>query len=70
MAEKVLRDNWDFNFIKSKGFLNGYRPSDKEPFMNEDQIAYFRNKLFDWKKSILSESNHKENEGEASIPIY
>ena len=39
-----------FNFIKSKGFLkSGYRPSDDEPFMNEDQIAYFRNKLLDWK---------------------
>ena len=61
-----------FNFIKSKGFLrSGYRPSDDEPFMNEDQIAYFRNKLFDWKKSILSESKgiKREMRGEArNIP--
>ena len=45
------------DFIKSKEFLNeSYRPSEDEPFMNESQIEYFRNKLVDWKKSILSES--------------
>ena len=45
------------DFIKSKEFLNeSYRPSEEEPFMNESQIEYFRNKLLDWKKSILSES--------------
>ena len=38
-------------------FLNeGYRPSEDEPFMNEAQADYFRGKLLDWKKSILSES--------------
>ena len=45
------------DFIKSKEFLNDdYRPSEDEPFMNEDHVEYFRNKLLDWKKSILSES--------------
>ena len=45
------------DFIKSKEFLNeGYRPSEDEPFMNEAQAEYFRGKLLDWKKSILSES--------------
>ena len=45
------------DFVKSKEFLKeDYRPSDNEPFMNEDQVEYFRNKLLDWKKSILSES--------------
>ena len=29
--------------------LNGYRPSDKEPFMNERQRDYFRAKLQMWK---------------------
>src|SRR6266508_4573670 len=33
-----------------------YRPSDKEPFMNERQREYFRNKLLDWKEEILAES--------------
>ncbi len=34
----------------------GYRPHDDEPFMNPRQIAYFKNKLIDWKDSILRES--------------
>ena len=45
------------DFVKSKEFLReGYRPSEEEPFMNDSQIEYFREKLLDWKKSILSES--------------
>ena len=45
------------DFIKSKEFLKeDYRPSEEEPFMNENQVEYFRIKLLDWKKSILSES--------------
>ena len=33
-----------------------YRPSDKEPFMNERQREYFRRKLLDWKDDILKEA--------------
>ena len=45
------------DFVKSKEFLHeGYTPSEEEPFMSENQVEYFRNKLLDWKKSILSES--------------
>ncbi|MEM7069678.1 MAG: RNA polymerase-binding protein DksA [Pseudomonadota bacterium] len=33
-----------------------YRPSEDEPFMNEVQQAYFRNKLETWKAEILKES--------------
>ena len=33
-----------------------YRPSSDEPFMNEQQLAYFRAKLIDWKEAILRES--------------
>src|SRR5262245_10831068 len=33
-----------------------YRPSDKEPFMNERQREYFRNKLETWKEDILKEA--------------
>ena len=45
------------DFVKSKEFLyEGYKPSEEEPFMNENQVEYFRDKLLDWKKSILSES--------------
>ena len=33
-----------------------YVPSDKEPFMNDKQVAYFRAKLLNWKDDILRES--------------
>ena len=34
---------------------SGYRPSEKEPFMNERHRAYFRNKLQSWRDEILRE---------------
>ena len=52
----LIWGNYGFRFYKVKEFLKNYRPSDEEPFMNESQIEYFRNKLLDWKKSILSEA--------------
>jgi DnaK suppressor protein len=33
-----------------------YRPSDKEPFMNERQREYFRAKLLTWREDILKEA--------------
>jgi DnaK suppressor protein len=33
-----------------------YRPTDKEPFMNERQQDYFRQKLLAWKEDILREA--------------
>ncbi len=33
-----------------------YRPSEKEPFMNERQREYFRAKLLAWREDILKES--------------
>src|SRR5260370_27797177 len=33
-----------------------YHPSDREPFMNERQREYFRNKLLAWKEDILKEA--------------
>ena len=33
-----------------------YRPSADEPFMNPQQLAYFRRKLLDWKDEILREA--------------
>ena len=33
-----------------------YRPTDKEPFMNERQREYFRQKLFSWRDDILKEA--------------
>jgi DnaK suppressor protein len=33
-----------------------YRPTDKEPFMNERQREYFRQRLLTWKEDILREA--------------
>ena len=33
-----------------------YRPTDKEPFMNERQREYFRVKLLEWREDILKEA--------------
>ena len=33
-----------------------YRPSDKEPFMNERQREYFRVRLLEWREDILREA--------------
>src|ERR1700726_1752573 len=33
-----------------------YRPSDKEPFMNDRQREYFRKRLLTWKEEILKEA--------------
>ncbi|MBA4036290.1 MAG: RNA polymerase-binding protein DksA, partial [Bradyrhizobium sp.] len=36
--------------------MKNYRPSEKEPFMNDRQRDYFRAKLLAWKDEILRES--------------
>ena len=36
--------------------LKDYRPTEKEPFMNEKQRDYFRAKLLAWKEDILKEA--------------
>jgi len=34
-----------------------YKPTDKEEFMNERMLEYFRRKLLDWRGELLSASN-------------
>lgn len=47
---------------------DGYRPSEDEPFMNDRQVEYFRQKLLNWKEDILRESretlSHLQSETE------
>jgi len=35
----------------------GYAPNEKEEYMSEKQLAYYKNKLLNWKKELLEESN-------------
>ena len=37
-------------------YQGSYRPSEDEPFMNERQLKYFRQKLLIWQDDILRES--------------
>lgn len=51
--------------------LKDYAPSPDEPFMNEQQLAFFRDKLETWKSDILEGSKSTINnlqEDTASLP--
>jgi DnaK suppressor protein len=55
IADKLLKNG------KIEGFSlrpdeKLYRPTDKEPFMNERQRDYFRLKLLNWREDILKEA--------------
>ena len=60
MLDKIKNGNTDERpgtNSKSVEPMDGlYRPSDKEPFMNERQLDYFRFKLRDWRADILKET--------------
>ena len=51
----------------------GYKPAEKEDYMNPLQLEYFRQKLLNWSKELLSESRetlehlHEENWHQADI---
>jgi DnaK suppressor protein len=44
------------NGMASDDLDPSYRPSEKEAFMNEKQLAYFRAKLSKWRDDLLRES--------------
>ncbi len=39
-----------------------YKPTVKEKYMNEMQLEYFRQKLLDWKKSLIGQSTDTLND--------
>ena len=43
--------------MKAKKINGEYEPNSREKFMNSKQVNYFKKKLLDWKKELLSESN-------------
>lgn len=50
----------------SRGIPKNYRPTESEPFMNATMLAYFKEKLLNWKVELLRESgetlNHLQEE--------
>ena len=54
--KKILKKN---NLRKTKSLIrlpNNYKPSDKEIFMNDKQLLYFKNKLETWRESVIKDS--------------
>lgn len=54
-------------------FVEGseYKPAENEPFMNDRQVEYFRQKLTDWKMSLMDDSRgtiEGMQEGTRNIP--
>lgn len=51
----------------------GYKPSEKEEYMNDNQLEYFKLKLVAWREELISESNEtlghlkEENWNEADM---
>jgi|TARA_B110001452_G_C14894859_1_gene312767 DnaK suppressor protein len=43
--------------MKSEITSNIYEPNQNEVFMNKKQVEYFKNRLLEWKKELLKESN-------------
>ena len=57
MLDKIKNGTADHEASKSvEPTERLYRPSDKEPFMNERQQEYFRLKLLDWRQDIFKEA--------------
>ncbi len=40
----------------NKMIAGDYKPSDKEVYMNQKQLAYFKKRLLDWKEELKQES--------------
>jgi DnaK suppressor protein len=57
---RARADDFPFRLAREDGppleKLKNYRPTEKEPFMNDRQRDYFRAKLLAWKDEILRES--------------
>lgn len=54
--KKILKKN---NLRKTKSLIrlpNNYKPNDKEIFMNDKQLLYFKNKLETWRESVIKDS--------------
>jgi DnaK suppressor protein len=56
MATALNRLDESDHFSAATHAGDGYRPGPDEPFMNERQKAYFRDKLLHWKEAILLEA--------------
>ena len=54
--DAIARSHAELGEEPSVPLPKGYRPSEDEPFMNERQRAYFRQKLLRWREEIINET--------------
>jgi len=71
-AKPVVKAKPRSNYKPAK-LPQGYKPTEKEEYMNAQQLEYFRQKLLNWRSELLSESRetlehlHEENWHQADI---
>ena len=71
-AKHVVKAKPRSNYKPAK-LPQGYKPVEKEEYMNPQQLEYFRQKLLKWRSDLLSESRetlehlHEENWHQADI---
>jgi DnaK suppressor protein len=54
--------------VKEIKLASGYKPTDKEKFMNAKQREYFRQKLENWRLELLDDANEtRQNLQETSV---
>jgi|TARA_B100001094_G_C17994239_1_gene701818 DnaK suppressor protein len=54
--------------VKEIKLPSGYKPTDKEKFMNAKQQEYFRQRLKDWRLELLDDANEtRQNLQETSV---
>jgi DnaK suppressor protein len=53
----ILKSGEEIDKMKQEAIMpDDYRPTEDEPFMNDRQVEYFRNKLLVWKTELLEGS--------------
>jgi DnaK suppressor protein len=65
---------WEKGFMSARSKVpNNYKPTEKEPFMNKRQRAYFQAKLLAWKDEIIRSNRetlqHLQDESEQHADI-
>ena len=56
-SKRIMKEtNKETQTVKTNTINTYYRPDQNEAFMNDKQLAYFKNKLLDWRQEIIFQS--------------
>jgi len=56
MAERSIND-LPSDYVPKMDLPEGYVPTEKEEYMSDKQVEYFRRRIIQWKQELLIESN-------------